>query len=65
MKKVGKAFTYRRVRLLTVQQEGCDGCYFNDDELIKCKDTRFTCSKYDRKDEIPVIFKLTPFIFGR
>ena len=63
MKKIGENFKYRGSKLVTVEQDGCDNCYFEDP--VDCKDLRFKCSKYSRKDKKAVVFKLIPFKFGQ
>jgi hypothetical protein len=65
MKKIGEKFNYRGKKLITVEQGGCDGCFFNNLTEDCCSDTRFSCSKHYRKDQKPVIFKELPFKFGQ
>lgn len=65
MKKLGETFIYKGVRLITVESEVCEGCYLYEDSEGRCKDTRFSCTIFRRKDNLSVHFPKWNLKFGR
>ena len=63
MTNIGEVIKYKGLRLIVIEEEGCDNCYFNENEP-ECENAP-ECSKYVRPDGKPVIFKELEFKFGK
>ena len=55
--KVGEVFKYNGVTLITIENNSCEGCFFNDGNICTREDELIFCSAGYRNDNKNVIFK--------
>ena len=65
MKKVGQIFKCRGKKLITIESDDCDLCFFYHPYDETCHDQRFSCLPGERKDGKSVLYKLYEFKFGK
>lgn len=56
-RKVGEVFKYNEVTLITIENNSCEGCFFNDGNICTREARLILCSPMFRKDNKNVIFK--------
>lgn len=56
-RKVGEVFKYNGVTLTTIENDSCEGCFFNDGNICTREAKLILCSPMFRKDNKNVIFK--------
>jgi hypothetical protein len=67
MKKIDETFYYEGKKLLTIEYDGCNGCFFHNFGIGCWKPPidEFSCQNTYRSDRKSVIFKEIPFKFGK
>ena len=55
---IGEIFEFEGKKLIVVEGEGCEGCFFDINDNCDTDDYVGECSDYFRKDGKDVIFKL-------
>ena len=56
-KRIGEVFEYNGVTLTTIENDSCEGCFFNDGNICTREARLILCSPMFRKDNKNVIFK--------
>ena len=56
-RKVGEVFDYNGVTLITIENNSCEGCFFNDGNICTRETELIFCSAGYRNDNKNVIFK--------
>ena len=56
-RKVGEVFKYNGVTLITIENNSCEGCFFNDGNICTRETELIFCSAGYRNDNKNVIFK--------
>lgn len=56
-KKIGEVFEYNGVTLITIENNSCEGCFFNNRNICTIGNRLFLCSSIFREDNKNVIFR--------
>lgn len=56
-RKVGEIFEYNGVKLITIENNSCEGCFFNNRDICTIGNRLLLCSSIFRKDNKNVIFR--------
>ena len=56
-RKVGEVFKYNGVTLITIENNSCEGCFFNNRDICTIGNRLLLCSSIFREDNKNVIFR--------